>query len=402
MTYKTKNTVVVFAVLTMLMAAPLAIGNVYATTGGNGVINPTCGIVEPANISLGTIIAGSTSTEEKVVIQTSGTIPGTFEIIMTDWVGAGAKATGSLILPADADGVTVEINSHIFLGGDGTTGAGQFDTAGATTALQATALAAAINTSTQTVTEDFGTVIGVKAFASENAVLLTAVVVGTGPNAITVTTDDVAKALVVTATLGGGATSATHMTADKVKVTTQTQSEGAPGTAYTDSGKIALSTSNIVLSTETDPDNAEDIDLYFHLDGVSTKATGTITVTTDLADGDTIVIDGITFTAESTAADIDGNEFLSTGTANTDAAALEAKLDATLNQRVTASVVAAVVTITANNGGTEANALTLAETGAGVTLSDSSLNGGIDQLINLPYSGALTSTITFGTACDSS
>ena len=193
------------------------------------------------------------------------------------------------------------------------------------------------------------------------------------------------------------------MLSEKVKVTTQTQSEAAPGTTYAaKTVSLAATGVNKVLTTATDPANDEDIDLYFHLDGVSTAATGTITALAAMADGDTITIDGVTFTAETDSNDITGNEFLSVGTAATDAAALEAKIDATLNLRFTADVSGADVTITAFNPGTDGNAITLAQVGDGVTLSGATLTGGDDQLINLPYSGALTATFTFGTACDTS
>lgn len=400
MTYKTKNTTIVFAFALMLMATPLAIGNAYAV-GGSGVINPTCGITAPGNINLGTIIAGSTSSETHIAVPTTGTIPGTFELISSDWTGAGAKATGSLLVNGDLQGDTVTINGLVFTGGDGDTGAGEFDTTTATNSALATALATAINADSRS----GGTIadnIEVKAFASVNAVLLTAKTPGATANGLTVASSvSGSDVTIVTTALAGGATGATHMTADKVKVTTLTQSETAPGTAYTNAAKIALAaaTVNKVLTTATDPDNAEDVDLYFHLDGVSTKATGTVTVGT-LVDGDKVTIDGVDFIAETDSADITGNEFLSVGTAATDATALDAKIDSTLNLRFTSGTVAgAVLPITANNAGTTDNALALAETGGNISLSDSSLNGGIDQLINLPYSGALTATFTFGTAC---
>ena len=115
MTYKIKNTTIVFAFAALLMATPLAISQAHAV-GGNGVINPSCGIVEPGSIDLGTITAGSTSSETKIVIPTDATIPGTFEIISTDWTGAGAKATGSFLVLGDLTGNTITINGQVLTG----------------------------------------------------------------------------------------------------------------------------------------------------------------------------------------------------------------------------------------------------------------------------------------------
>jgi len=67
MTYNTKNTTFVIAIAAMLMAMLFATGTAFAS-GGNGVINPVCGIVEPSSIDLGTVSPGAFSTEKKLTL----------------------------------------------------------------------------------------------------------------------------------------------------------------------------------------------------------------------------------------------------------------------------------------------------------------------------------------------
>ncbi len=344
------------------------------------------------------------SLRSRIIVPTDATIPGTFELISTDWTGVGTAATGSLLVTGDLDGVTITINGQALLGGDGTTAAGQFDTAGGTNALQAAALATAINADTQTGGENVGSGIEVTAFQSLNAVLLTATDLGTAANTVlTVTDGSSANVDIITATLNGGtATGAVIMQSERVKVTTQTQSEAAPATAYTDAGKIALGASgvNVILTTATDPLEIEDIDLYFHLDGVNVKATEEITTLDAMVNGDTITIDGVVFTAESTLLNVDGNEFFTVeGTAADDAITLDAAINAASNVQFTSTVSGDVVTVQAKKGGTEGNSITLAQNGDGVTLGDTTLNNG-DNAFSSSYSGAISATFTFGTACD--
>ncbi len=403
MTYKTKNLAIVFAFAAVLLAWPMATQTAHAV-GGNGVVNDSCGIDFTGSIDLGTITVGTTASEVLVIIPTDATIPGTFELISTDWTGVGTKATGSFLVLGALEGNTITINGQT-LTGSATPGANEFLSTGSTTVVAA-AIATAINADTQTTGEDTGSGIEVTAFSSLNAVLLTAKLTGTTANGLlSVASNGGADINIVTATLAGGtATGATIMQAERVKVTTQTQSEGAPGTAYTDSGKIALgaATVNVILTTETDPDPAEDIDLYFHIDGVSVKASETITILAGLVDDDTITIDGVEFRADSTLANVvaANNDFFTTeGTVNTDATALAAAINAAANVQFTASASTDTVTVTAKKGGLEDNAMTLAEVGGGVTLGDSSLNNG-DEIFDSPYSGAISATYTFGTACD--
>lgn len=405
MTYNTKNTTIVFAFAAMLMAAPLAIGNAYAV-GGDGVIDAACSIELPTSIDLGTITPGADTGEVLVSIVTDGTVPGTFEIQMDDnWDGVGTQATASLLILSDAVTETFTVNGHVFLGVDSSSSAGEFDTSGSISA-QATALASQINLSTQTVTENFGTSIEVTAFASGNAVLLTAETPGTGPDG-TIAISSTDEAIIDTITAGdtgfleGGVAAAQHLTAEQVHYEVVTDGGSAPSSTYASKDALGAETVNTVLTTASDP--SENIDIYFHFNGVNDDATGTITIQAGLVSGDTIVVGGTTFTAESTLADVDGNEFFTTeGTVNDDAIALAAAINAVPNTPdVTASSSTDTVTVTAKRSGTGGNSITFTESGAGVVLLPATnvLAGGLDALANLPYAGVITSTMTFTADC---
>ncbi len=404
MTYNTKNTAIVFAFAAVLLAWPMTVSTAHAV-GGDGVIDAACSIVLPTDIDLGAFTPGAVPTQAKVSIVTDGTIPGTFEIQMDDnWDGVGTKAVGSIIIIGESDGVTVTVNQHTFTGTSGSTVAEDFDSDG-TFATQAIALAAAINISAQTVVEDVGADIGVTAFASENAVLITATAIGVASDSITVTSDDETKVDIITATLGGGAAIAEHLLAEDVRFAVVTDGTGAPADTYSSKAGLGASGVNTVITTESDPNN--NIDIYFQFNGVDDKATGVITLLAGLVNGDTITVGGTVFTAEATLADVDAsnNEFFTTeGTPADDAITLAAAINAVPNTPdVTAGSGGDDVTVTAKRGGASAgNDIVFTEVGGGVTLvpADNSLDGGKDALSNLPYSGVITSTMTFTADCD--
>ncbi len=410
MTYKTKNTVFVFALATLLMVMPLAGSNAFAQTGGNGEINGSCGIEEPSSINLGSVTSGAQPGHVRIDVITDASIVGTFEIVSTtDWVGDGAKATGSLLILASTAGATITINNQPLLGGSGTTGVGEFDSDG-TLAQQATQIATAINADTQVIAEVFGTGIEVTAFASGNAVLLTAKVAGTGPNAITVVSSSETVINVVDSSnqMIDGATAATHYLAEDVHYDIVTDGTADPADTYATKAELGAISTNVVLTTTTDPDEDNDIQVYFHFSGVNTDATGTATLVA-VADGEQIIIGGQTYTAEDDGLALAVGEFATEATPgddnNQDATNLAAAINAIVNNpEVTASAGTNVVTITAVKAGFSGNALAFSEAESTITLDQAGgfLTGGDEKLINLPYSGALSATLTFGTACDSS
>jgi hypothetical protein len=109
----------------------------------------------------------------------------------------------------------------------------------------------------------------------------------------------------------------------------------------------------------------------------TTAATGTITVGAGLAAAETVTVGGFTYTARASGA-VGPYEFNIGADENADATALAALINAVANSSVIASATNAVVTITAKRSGTVGNALTLAETGNGFTVSAGTLAGGFD------------------------
>ncbi len=410
MTYNIKNAGIIFALAAIMMASPLVIGSAYAETG-DGQIDGLCSVTIPANIDLGTITPGADNGESVVSFDTTGSIAGSFEISSTtDWVGLGSKGTGSLLIIGDNTGDTITINGQPLLGGSGTTGAGQFDTAGGTNALQAAALATAINADTQVLTEDFGVGIQVTAHATGNAVLLTAVTRGTGPNSvINIATDNALTATIVTATLGttgtaaAGVGAATHINAEDVHYEVLTDGLATPpASSYASKSALGATGVNVVLETGTNPSNT--IDVYFHFNGVDTTATTTVEVLSGITDGESVTIGATTYAAETDANDVTGTEFLSTGTAQDDATALIAVINAVPNTpdaNVPGTATAGVFTIEATRAGSVGNSLTFSQSADGFTLgnSDSFVNGK-DALLALPYDGPIAATMTFTADCE--
>jgi hypothetical protein len=110
-------------------------------------------------------------------------------------------------------------------------------------------------------------------------------------------------------------------------------------------------------------------------------ATGSITVTTNLTDGQTLVVNGITLTAKTVP--VANTDFAVGGSSATTATNLQQAL---ANDGFpefgdfTATVSTNVVTLTAKNKGAAANAITLATgtAGASITMSGATLSGGTD------------------------
>jgi hypothetical protein len=112
------------------------------------------------------------------------------------------------------------------------------------------------------------------------------------------------------------------------------------------------------------------------------KATGTITITTNPANNNTIVINGVTFTFRTGTAPLP-NDVLIGADANATAANLRAKLQASYEVEIATAeytVLAAVVTVTYNDFGTAGNAFTLVTgtAAAAVTMSGATLTGGTE------------------------
>jgi hypothetical protein len=112
------------------------------------------------------------------------------------------------------------------------------------------------------------------------------------------------------------------------------------------------------------------------------KATGTLTIATNLTDGQTITVNGVTVTGKTAGPIAAKNEFLIGANAAASAANLNDFLNASTEPGLALadySVAAAVVTVTYGVKGTEGNTFTLATgtAGASVTVSGAALTGGL-------------------------
>jgi phage tail sheath gpL-like len=117
-------------------------------------------------------------------------------------------------------------------------------------------------------------------------------------------------------------------------------------------------------------------------DGNPVSASGTITLSGVGAANDTILINGVTFTAQASGAT--GNQWnvgaSATLSAANIAAAINASASALVNQHVTASAASGVVTIRAAIAGLAGNAVTIAkgvDAGTVMTVSGARLTGGV-------------------------
>lgn len=108
-----------------------------------------------------------------------------------------------------------------------------------------------------------------------------------------------------------------------------------------------------------------------------TAATATITSTGSAANAETMVVNGVTFTAQTSGAT--GDQFNISATVGTQATNIANAINNSSTAGVadvTATVLAGVVTLTCDIPGTVGNAMTLSEALANVTISGASFTGG--------------------------
>lgn len=124
------------------------------------------------------------------------------------------------------------------------------------------------------------------------------------------------------------------------------------------------------------------------------KATGTFTFSAAASANDTVLINGVTFTAVASGAT--GNQWnigtTATQTATNLAAAINASVTALVQNYVTATSAAGVVTVTASDPGEMGNCMTIAkgtDVGAVDTVSGARLTGGSDGTkVSWQYGGS--------------
>jgi len=121
--------------------------------------------------------------------------------------------------------------------------------------------------------------------------------------------------------------------------------------------------------------------------GDAVAASGTFTFSNTAANNDTVLINGVTFTAKTSGAT--GNQFnigaSATASAANLAAAINASATALVSGLVSATSALGVVTVTARAKGVTGNAVTIAEgvdSGSVITVSGARLTGGTDATAN--------------------
>jgi phage tail sheath gpL-like len=144
--------------------------------------------------------------------------------------------------------------------------------------------------------------------------------------------------------------------------------------------KIAAFIASVMSGTELGPSGSAP-SIAVSVDGQAVAASGTVTFTGTGAANDTILINGVTFTAVASGAT--GNQWNVGGSATLSAAALAAAINASasalVSQQVSAASVAGVVTITSKNKGVYGNAVTIAEgvdAGGAMAVSGARLTAG--------------------------
>ncbi len=267
MTYKIKNTAIVFAIAAVLLAWPMAIPNAHAV---DLVISGTCGITisgGSAGIDMGTILPNAESGEIDVIVQTTGTQVGTFEIEAADWISSGTTSTGFItILASQVDDTSaVTINGETFLATAATQDSTNFISGNAATS--ATNLATAINANGS---------VDVTALATEDIVLLRADDAGTA-NQHSMSSVDANMVVNAATLLGATDSGATIIQAELTKY--DVTNTGTVPISSTYASKTALLANGVNEIIVPLIDVAEDVDLQFQVLGTLDDVTffGTVT-----------------------------------------------------------------------------------------------------------------------------
>lgn len=391
MTYKTKNTTIVIAFAALLMVMPLANSNAFGDTVISNVAE-TCGFTISPAPSFGSITRGAaTVTEQSVVFTPTGASTGTgmISVLATDWIGDGARSTGSVVVVGVATTETITINSVVYTAG-GSESTPTF-TFGGTDIEDAASLARVINAGSDAA--------NVRAYTSgTNTVFLEAQTRGSAGNfAVSDTVTDVGT--IPTSMTGGGASPTSHIQAEVTKFNMVDDDGTSTGVNYATKSKL-MPTAAITEPQEMlgNIDTTKNVNLSMEFStAFLTAATGTITFSDVATVGDKVTVHGIQYTAASTTS---GTSFAIGASATDSANALAGVIDTT-DSTLSAANSAGVVTVTYDTLGTGGNIIEMTEeVDAGSDIAvEATLTGGTEYLENLPYDGPLTQTLTFSLEC---
>lgn len=254
----------VLAFAAVMLAWPMTAQNVIAD--GDASITAACGFATPGDIDLGAIAIGVDSTEVATVIAMTGTVHGTLELQATDWTGVGTSAIGSITLTNVLDGESFEVNSISYVAEDDAAGltATEFASEGTDNA-DAISLAAQINAND-------GTAITATVATGTNVVLISADVLGTAGNDLTLTetvADGLTTVFPTDGTLDGAeATGVVHMQAEAIKYRTAVNDLTDAGITYTNKANTGVAAQVFVLHVDTI--QGTDTTLYLQASGDST------------------------------------------------------------------------------------------------------------------------------------
>lgn len=182
-----------------------------------------------------------------------------------------------------------------------------------------------------------------------------------------------------------------------LQITTKRDDATLKSTFETAGGKqeIANRIVNYVTSVLSGGESAQDSStppsIAISVQGQATRASGTVTFSAVASADDTVIVNGVTFTAKASGAT--GNQFnigaSATASAANLAAAINASASAMVSQQVTASPALGVVTIYSTQYGVAGNSVTLAEgvdSGGVISVSGAYLTGGAAD----PYAQTLS------------
>ncbi len=338
---------------------------------GNAITLKTKGVC-----ASGTITAAAVDTND------------TFTINGVTFTGIVQRATGTLTAATAIAGNTFAIAGHTFTGAAGAVTLGQptfsIDTGDTETA---TSIAAQIN--------GFSGLTGrVTATSAAGVVTVRAVDAGTAGNSITLTGTAVTLAASGSGALAGGiavanvqfdtspGTTNAQSATDMARAITVCTTTGIPGVV------VARANAAVVTVRAVEPGVGGNQITLASSDGTDlavtgarlaggteassggAQATGTVTITGADGGNYTVLINGVT------TGNVAGTNGDDTATALSIRNAINTLVDPLVAGVVTATVSAGVVTITADDGGTEGNSITLSCTGTGAVANVSRLAGG--------------------------
>lgn len=260
MTYNKRKSSIVFAFAALMMVMPLTASNAFAD--GSSDLDNVCGFTTTAPFSFGDFAKGSTVTEQTVsfpaVADTTGSAR--FSVAATDWIGAGARSTGTVAITTVAEDQNVVVGGVTYVAKDVPSLATEFLSTATNALDSAQSLADKVRANDATLrTSTSGT----------NTVTVSAETRGAGGDAKTLTAGTATSVAVSGATLtGGGGSPVKHMEAEVTKFAIKADGTSSAAVNYATKQAFNIATVSKEMIGGTDPDNALSVSL--EITGVGT------------------------------------------------------------------------------------------------------------------------------------